>query len=547
MIFENIKINTHLAESAELLLKKYAKNDCDGKAFKIEFINDAELNNDTFRIEVGDDDILVFGNTAVAFNAAVGHILRRQNQSLESATVTFENNFRSVYFANHFYNYYHASPIDEVCDYIESLALWGQSVLSLWFDMHHFKSINDPDAQAMLEKMNALYKKAKSLGMKTCLSRLANEYYCEIDDKTLLAENSLEGGRYKYNPCGFYYTELCPSKPQAEARLMQSLDELLKALKPAELDYLVLWPYDQGGCTCKECYPWGSNGFFNLSKKQAEFAKLNLPNIKVILSCWRFDHFTNGEWSSLLPKLQNDGAWVDALMVDIGSHLPEYLKTIGKPVYSFPEISMRGATPWGGFGANPFPVALAEQFKETRSLCQGGSLYSEGIFEDINKAVALSLMQNSDTDPKQIVLEYCNYHFGTTHAEAICDIVMRLENTLSRGTYMSNGERNDYPSGKPLGLHSYKIKNTDDVQSIARDMQELDKSLPQSVRDNARYKMIFVRAVGDAALLKNDGMPNQETDDIFSQLIEIYHSENAFYFVSPVTRNSIMENRGEGV
>ena len=104
MNFEIVKFNTPLAESAIYLLEKYAKEIIGDKTLKVEFLVDSTLNDDAFRIEVTDDEISVFGNTAVGFNAAVGHILRRQNGIIQSTTVEFENNFRGVYFANHFYN-----------------------------------------------------------------------------------------------------------------------------------------------------------------------------------------------------------------------------------------------------------------------------------------------------------------------------------------------------------------------------------------------------------------------------------------------------------
>ncbi len=245
--------------------------------------------------------------------------------------------------------------------------------------------------------------------------------------------------------------------------------------------------------------------------------------------------------------IKEDGAWIDRLMVDIDAQLPDLLPSIGKPTVSFPEISMYHATPWGGFGANPFPKALSAQFQKTMSFCRGGALYSEGIFEDINKAVALELMRDPTTSPEQTVLEYCSYHFGTDYADELTDIIMRSEETLKRATYLSNGERCDYPAGKPEALYSFAIKNAEKVESLANDPLAIHQKLTTTVRENWRYQLIYARITGDAALVKNNGIPCEESDAIFSRLIPLYHAENAYYFVSPVTRKSIMENRGEGV
>lgn len=534
------------AESANYLLKKYAKNKNISECLTVSFLEDESYFDDRYRVEVSETEIFVYANTAVGFNAAVGYLVRHQEIGIKNRTVTFESDFRAVYFANHFYNYYHSAPVEELCEYLESLALWGQSALSLWFDMHHFEGLSTPDAEQMLQKMICLFKKARSLGMKTALTRLPNEYYAGAP-RSLLAENTTEGGRYKHKLCGFYYTELCPSKKQGESLLLSSFNELMTRFASVGLDYIMLWPYDQGGCTCEHCYPWGAGGFYKLAKKQARIAKKHFPNIEIILSCWRFDHFTNGEWGRILPLIKTDGEWIDRLMVDIDSRLPELLPSIGKPIVSFPEISMYHATPWGGFGANPFPQALSTQFHKTASFCRGGALYSEGVFDDINKVVSMELMRNPTTSPEQTVLEYCTYHFGFQYAKALTDIILRSEETLKRATYLSNGERCDYPSGKPDALYSYVIVNAENVECLARDLLAIHQELPSTVRENWRYQLLYARVVGDMALVKNNGIPNEESDEIFSRLIPLYHAENAYYFVSPVTRESIMENRGEGV
>jgi hypothetical protein len=145
------------------------------------------------------------------------------------------------------------------------------------------------------------------------------------------------------------------------------------------------------------------------------------------------------------------------------------------------------------------------------------------------------------------VKEYCNYHFGAAYGEEIGRIAMRLEDTLSRSTRLANGTPCDYPSGKPEGLHTYVFKNAEAVGEIARDMAAIHQRLPKEVVSQWRYQQIYLRALGDEALVENGGVPNEVSDGFFSRLVPLYHAEQAFYFVSPVTRKSILENRGEGV
>jgi hypothetical protein len=75
--------------------------------------------------------------------------------------------------------------------------------------------------------MICLFKKAKSLGMKTVLTHLSNEYYVGAPQE-LLAENTVVNGKYKNKLCGYYYTELCPSRQDGEKLLLDSFDALME-------------------------------------------------------------------------------------------------------------------------------------------------------------------------------------------------------------------------------------------------------------------------------------------------------------------------------
>ena len=533
------------AESAVYLLKKYSKNTEDQAFMEVVFRKDSDALGDAYRIEVDGYTVYVYGNTAVSYNAAVGHLVRNQYKPPENKVVDFHSDYRGVYFANHFYNYYHVAPIEEICEYIESLALWGQSVLTLWFDMHHFQSISSPDAVTMLERMKMMFQKARILGMKTSLIHVINEYYASAPQEPR-AENSTEGNRYLMKLCGFFESQLCPSNSEGEKLILSAVDELMAYFAPVGLDYIVLWPYDQGGCTCEKCYPWGSNGFYRLSKKQVPIIKKHFPDLKIIFSCWYFDHFTQGEWEKILPLLQADSNWIDMIMIDMNDCLPDALRTLKKPIVSFPEISMKGATPWGGFGINPFPQDLASRFAGIKDLCSGGFLYSEGIFEDINKVVSLELLRDPDMSPELSIMEYCAYYFGEEYSRELTDIIMRLEKTLDRQTFV-DGVINYYPSKKPKTLNRYYIVNQDDIDKIADDFRKIDEKIPNETREQWRYTQLYARIIGDEALLKNDCYPSEETDAIYSKLVSAYHAENAYYFVSPATRKAVMENRGEGI
>lgn len=529
-----------LYKTAKYLLDKYGN----ALSEKVIFQIDKSFEGDDYRVEKEGKKFVLLGNSVVAFNAAVGKVMRLGDAACNK-TFRFEKKLRGTYFANHFYNFYHTAPIEKVFDYMEELALWGQNVFSLWFDMHHFSSINDPHAQEMIVRMEKYYKKAKELGMKTVYGNQGNEYYYESEQR-LRAECSTESGLYQAKPVGFYYTELCPSKPESVTLLLESFRELMKRFQKVGIDYLGFGPYDQGGCTCKDCYPWGANGFFKISKLKAAIAKEYFPEVKIILSAWRIGVFCHEEWEPFLTAVKNDGDWFDCMLVDVVAEHPDELYALGYPVICFPEISM-AASPWGGYGAMPIPGTIKQYFTSKWTRCAGGWSYSEGLFEDINKVVTLELFRDSTLEIKDIVKEYAAYYFKGDFSEEIAKLILALEETAWRNVFDKNGNNCDYPSGEQTELPIVKIHLTANIEKIANSFAELDKKLSKEIKENWRYRMLYLRALGDYELMKNGGEPNEKTDEIYGQLADIYLTEeNTDYVVAPFTRASFLRNRSEG-
>lgn len=453
--------------------------------------------------------------------------------------MTAKEKICGIYFANHFFNFYHEAPIGEICKYIDELKNEGQNAVCLWFDMHHYSGADDVGAREMLEKMNALFSYAHSVGMKICVTLLANEYYKNAPAE-LRAENSTENGLYHSKLNGFYYTELCPSRHEGRRLITESKRELFGALSE-QPDYIILWPYDQGGCTCEKCFPWGANGFYSLAKEEAKLAREFFPGVKIILSAWLFNAFTDGEWDAFFKRLKNDVIWFDFLMVDIFANLPNQIKNLGVPVLSFPEISMKGAVTWGGFGANPYPAAIKEKFAKVTDFVDGGFAYSEGIFDDINKAVVLALYADPKKEVREIVLDYAKRYFGCDAAKDVCELVFGLEKTLPRRLAARNGKvLPEYPSECFKELPKIVFENSDMIRDLFKKAVEIDERLSEPVKKSWRWRILYLRAVADYFLYKNGGFPSDESDRVYAELEKIYYAQGTPFFLSPITRKSVM-------
>ena len=159
------------------------------------------------QIEAADGRGLVYG---------VGRFLRgsgfgagRFEPSEWRGTSTPVNPVRAIYFASHFYNWYHVAPIAEVERYVEELALYGCNCLAVWFDLHDYAGIDTPEAQAMIERLRAILTAANRVGIGASLLSLANEGFTSTPDE-LKATCATQNG-YHGSPAGFYNTEVCPS------------------------------------------------------------------------------------------------------------------------------------------------------------------------------------------------------------------------------------------------------------------------------------------------------------------------------------------------
>ncbi len=443
---------------------------------------------------------------------------------------------RGMYFATHFHNYYHEAPIEEIARYVEELGLWGLNVISVWFDMHHYRGIDDPQAQAMIARLKAILRAAKALGLGASLTLLANEGYADSPE-SLRADWTAGHDGYHHPPGGHYHVELCPSKPGATELLLRWVDEKFATFSDVDLDYLWIWPYDQGGCTCSQCKPWGINGFLRMAKPISRRFKQAFPRGRVILSSWYFDHFTDGEWEGLDRAFRVRPDWVDYLLADdYGDRFPSYPLEHGVPgdlpMVGFPEISMYSASPWGGFGANPFPDHLQALWQSAGHALAGGFPYSEGIYEDINKAICAQFYWQQDKPAWDTVREYIAFEYGAHVVEPITRAVGILERNLPRRRQDGSNDEARFALSGSVGA--------DEAWSL---VQEADHRMTPQAAVAWRWRVLYLRALIDYELVHHDGAISGRCEEAMYELTAIFHAQQAAYTVAPPTRESLRADR----
>lgn len=447
---------------------------------------------------------------------------------------------RGIYFATHFHNFYHDAPLRDVTRYVEELALWGCNTLSVWFDMHHFTGMDDPHARAMVRRLRAVLLAANRVGIRGAFTMLSNEAF-STSPEALRADWTSGHDGYFQSPGGHYHVEICPAKRGGLKQLVADRDAMLAAFAGIDVGYFWLWPYDQGGCTCAACAPWGANGHLRASEAVARVVKKRFPQAKIILSTWYFDHFIQGEWEAFARQIAAARpTWFDLILADdSGTSFPAFVLKNGVPggypLVTFAEISMYGMYPWGGFGANPLAGHFQAIWDQCGDLVSGGFPYSEGIFEDINKVIQFQFGWDPQRPALETVREYAAYEFSPEVADDVVHAVRLLEAGHGHGVDTATLGTTKRPA-------LYRLQQTTHADACLALLRRAEKRMPPAARQRWRWRILLLRATLDAQLQRSAGRPTAVTERCFAELTRLYSAHKADATVAPPTMARLSRN-----
>jgi len=508
-----------------------------GEGFEVTFSLDSALTDERYVIASDSDRASLRAADDLALFAAFGRFLRLSRFDGRGGFTPFvgkldftpKTHLRGMYFATHFENFYHTAPLEKIYEVIEDLALRGCNSLLVWFDMHHFTSMRDEGAQKLVSRLRAILGYANRLGMGGSLTMLSNEGF-STSPADLRAEWQVQNG-YFAEPDSHYHVEICPSKPGGIEEILRARREMLEHFTDLKIDYVVYWPYDQGGCTCRDCAPWGSNGFLKLLPHFKSLIKEMMPRTKIIVSAWYFDKFTSGEWEGFCNRL-SDEIFSDipyVLSFFANGELPEVFGKKGLPqnikFIEFPEISMWSCSPWGGYGASHLASFLDRNHATGKYIYSGAFPYSEGIFEDANKFIELSLYSGEHENAMDALRAYMNFEF-CTDSDELFEALRLTENTLSRKRW-----------------HNYDyikvtIENPGKVEHVRAIFEKYNSILPENITSSRNFRLFYLRALIDSEILRNDGFAirSELCQNAMKELDEIYYvNEKTCPWVRPAT------------
>lgn len=460
---------------------------------------------------------------------------------------------RGIYFATHFDNYYEAAPPEKVRRYLEDLALWGTNACLVFFPYSPYQGFEDPAAREAIQRLNRIMGDAKAVGMRVGLIIQANEGF---------ASTPVDLKSTRCLSCSRRPSFVCPAKPAAMELLKRNWTQLLDEFAEVGLDYVVYWPYDDGGCGCLDCAPWGGRGFPGLCRELTGVLRAKQPDTRVILSTWLFDQDPNppkqylisvafrkdGDYAGLSGHLATDRSWVDYLMTDAHEDFPEYPLKVGVPgglpMINFPEITMYGSQyQWGGYGANPLPRRFQRLWDQARDKLVGGFPYSEGIFEDINKIVFSQFYWAPGRSSAETVKEYIAYEYSPTVVDAVAKAIDILEHNFMRRlvtekrvhpphgrrpgiSTLSNGSRIEFLNPDRSSLdETGRLRLGHSSEEALRLMKQAEKMLPPYAKASWRWRILYLRALIDRELVLTDGwLEGPVLKEAFDELTRIYHS-----------------------
>jgi hypothetical protein len=478
---------------------------------RVELAIQPGIGTEGFRIVDGEDGaIRIVGNDELGLLYGLGKLLHTSRFDQGGWTPSTWRGtslpvcpIRGMYFATHFNNFYEVASIEEVQRYVEDLGLWGLNSVVLGFPHWQFQGFDDPQAQRSIRRLKSIMRAAKRLGIRVGLGEAVNDGFKSTPQELVRTPVPDPWGRR-----GNFGVNLCPSNLKAHDLLLRDWGRLLDEFADVGLDFVEYWPYDEGGCGCKECWPWGAKGYPKLCREMSVVARVKTPKIRIILSTWTFDSPPAGEWEGLAKCLAQDKGWVDYILADAHEDFPRYPLERGVPgklpLLNFPEISMWGQNPWGGYGANPVPLRLQRLWNQTEKKLSGGFPYSEGIYEDLNKVICGQFYWNPDQPAIETIKDYIAFEYSP---DAVGDVAAAI------GIFEQNHLRDHI---NPSAGKAYEL------------IQAAEKRLSPKACRSWRWRILALRALIDHELLKHQGRLEGETlKAAFDELTAIYHAENA--------------------
>ncbi|UCD30548.1 MAG: hypothetical protein JSV03_08800 [Planctomycetota bacterium] len=335
--------------------------------------------------------------------------------SLQAGTPVCE-----LYVPGHFGNWYEVAGEDEMRRILIEAKTWGYNRYGDWFNTLDCVNPFSGDKQyslgnALWDRKKVHFRTAQRLGLQTDLIITPNHVYRDQLKAERIAQT---GGRV-------FGQLICPHKPGAREVILNNHRQLLADLAAAgiRLTAITAAPYDYGGCNCDRCQPWILT-FADLVCEIHKIAQTYHPGIEL--------HFIGWWWSAEEHRRFTD--WMDQnapnIAQSVALHIP-YDKNCVAEV-PLPKNCKRHAFVHIGYAEESEPrdvygrtgpvIAARRLMKTVQNLkkqsVSGVVAYSEGIFDDVNKALLAGLFTDRFESSEEVIQAYAKRYFAANEVQA---------------------------------------------------------------------------------------------------------------------------------
>jgi hypothetical protein len=331
--------------------------------------------------------------------------------------------YRELYGPAHFGNSYEAMGDNEATELFAEARWWGFTAYGDWPDA---ADLRNPDGgghawlmpQALMERKVRSLLLAQRAGLETNLVVTPNHVWMDqvtIDNAAVQLPNRMFGQL------------ICPSKVEARRLILENHKRLFNRLYTAgiTLNSISFCPYDYGGCACPNCAPWILT-FGHLARDIIQIARGLFPTIRPRLVGWWWtaeDHVLFNAWAGIeepglfcsLSRHVPYGATAPGEHGDLPRGCdPHLFIHIGYPDQRGKPSDCYG--PWG-------PMVAGHRLPQTLDWMaanhhDGFVAYSEGISDDVNKAIVAGIGSGLFSNAEAVLRCYAERYFGASNRDS---------------------------------------------------------------------------------------------------------------------------------
>jgi hypothetical protein len=320
---------------------------------------------------------------------------------------------REVYCPAHFGNAYEAMWPLEMQAYLRELKGWGFNRYCDWLTATDVRNPYQSDAfwdlgMEQLDRKKRAYAAAQAEGFALNVMITPNHVYLDQLRPELLAKH---GERIQGQL-------ICPSIPQGRKIILDNCENWFRDLASngVKLSAMTSAPYDYGGCACEKCSPWIVT-WAKLTREVHAIASKHHPGIELWMCSWWWtpeEHALINKWAAdespgLVKAMTLHIEYDQTRMKDVA--VPKGCRKLAFAHNGYSD-HRTGDDIYGKWGPMIAPHRLPQTLTDiAKQGAEGFQLYTEGLFDDCNKAIVAGLSSGKFANAHEVLIAYAQRYF----------------------------------------------------------------------------------------------------------------------------------------